>query len=55
MKFHFDKLLLDESPDAVIATTEEGNNLYWSEGVLSITTDEAVGRSWLQFNHPPKL
>ena len=48
MTLNFDKLLLDESPDAVIATTPEGNILYWSKGaeaVFGYTAEEVVGRS----------
>ena len=56
MKFDFDKLLLDESPDAVIATTQEGNILYWSKGaeaVFGYTNAEAVGRSLNDTIVPP--
>ena len=47
MGTEFGKLLLDESPDAVIATTPEGKVLYWSkgaEGVFGYTSQEAIGR-----------
>src|ERR1700680_2699398 len=35
-KSGFEKLLLDESPDALIATTTDGRVLYWSRGGESI-------------------
>ena len=47
MKTDFAALLLDESPDAVIATTAEGKVLYWSKGaeaVFGFMSAEAVGR-----------
>jgi PAS domain S-box-containing protein len=47
MKADFPARLLDESPDAVIATTPEGKILYWSKGAESIfgyTSGETVGR-----------
>jgi PAS domain S-box-containing protein len=48
MKTEFDKLLLDESPDAIITTTPDGNVTYWSKGAQAMfgyTSAEAVGRS----------
>ena len=47
MSTNFDRLLLNESPDAVVATTIEGQVLYWSRGAETIfgyTGGEAVGR-----------
>ncbi|HZE60985.1 MAG TPA: PAS domain S-box protein, partial [Burkholderiales bacterium] len=44
----FGKLLLDESPDAVIATSREGKVLYWSKGaeaIFGFTSAEALGRT----------
>jgi len=32
MKTDFKKLVLEESPDAIIATAPEGEVLYWNEG-----------------------
>jgi PAS domain S-box-containing protein len=43
----FDRLLLDESPDAVIATSQEGRVLHWSKGAEAVfghTSIEASGR-----------
>ena len=48
MTIDFANLLLDESPDAVIATTAEGGVLYWSKGAQSLfgyTSEEAVGQA----------
>lgn len=56
MKTNFDRLLLDESPDAVMATTVEGKVLYWSKGaetVFSYTSEEAVGCSLNDLVVPP--
>ena len=52
----FDKLLLNESPDAVIATTPEGKVLYWSKGaelVFGYTSADAVGRVLNEIIVPP--
>src|SRR2546429_335127 len=46
MKTDFAKLVLDDSPDAVIAMTTEGRILYWSKGaqaVFGYTSAEALG------------
>ncbi len=46
MKTDFRALLLDESPDAVIATTVEGEVVYWSKGaeaMFGYSGDEALG------------
>src|ERR1700740_2013058 len=48
MKTDFARLLLDDSPDAVIATTADGRVLYWSKGaeaVFGYTSSEAIGRT----------
>jgi len=48
MKTDFGRLLLDESPDAVIATSREGEVLYWSKGAEALfgySSAEAVGRT----------
>ncbi|HLX78973.1 MAG TPA: PAS domain S-box protein [Burkholderiales bacterium] len=55
MQFEFDKLLIDESPDAVIATTTEGKVLYWSKGAQALfgyASTEAVGRTLEQLVIP---
>src|SRR5882672_4473669 len=47
-KIDFSKFLLDESPDAVIATSREGEVLYWSKGaevLFGYASAEAVGRA----------
>jgi PAS domain S-box-containing protein len=31
-KFKYSELLVDESPDALIAMTSEGRAMYWSKG-----------------------
>jgi PAS domain S-box-containing protein len=44
---NFNKVLLDEISDAIIAKTPEGRVIYWSQGdqdVFGYTSDEAVGR-----------
>jgi protein-histidine pros-kinase len=56
MKTDFGKLLLDESPDAVIATSREGEVLYWSKGaeiLFGYTGTEAVGRTVNDLIVPP--
>jgi protein-histidine pros-kinase len=57
MKTDFDKLLLDESPDAIIATTPEGKVMYWSKGAQDMfghSAVEAVGRSLYEIIVPPE-
>jgi PAS domain S-box-containing protein len=47
MQPDFNKVLLDEISDAIIAKTPEGRAIYWSQGdqdVFGDTSDEAVGR-----------
>jgi len=51
-------LLLDESPDAVIATSTEGIVQYWSKGaeaIFGFRADEAVGRPLSETIIPPEL
>lgn len=58
MKLDNDRLLLDESPDAVIATTIEGAVIYWSRGaenIFGFTAGEALGRSIDELVIPPDL
>jgi len=52
----FSELLLDESPDAVIATSREGEVLYWSKGAEAVfgwSSAEAVGRRVNELIVPP--
>jgi protein-histidine pros-kinase len=45
MMTRLDQLLLDESPDAIVATTPDGRVVYWSKGAEAIfgyTSSEAV-------------
>ncbi len=47
MNTEFDQVLLDESPDAVIATTAEGKIIHWNraaEAIFGHTRAEATGR-----------
>lgn len=47
MELTDDKLLLDESPDAVIATTTDGRVIYWSkgaEGIFGYPVEAAMNR-----------
>ncbi len=56
MKTNFDRLLLNESPDAVVATTVEGKVMFWSKGaevVFDYTSEEAVGRLLNDLVVPP--
>jgi PAS domain S-box-containing protein len=58
MKLENDSLLLDESPDAVIATTLEGAVIYWSRGaenIFGFTAGEALGRHLKDLVIPPDL
>ncbi|MEX0617813.1 MAG: PAS domain S-box protein [Pseudohongiellaceae bacterium] len=53
-----DTLLMEESPDALIATAVGGEVLYWSSGAESIfgySSEEAVGQSLSDLIIPPKL
>jgi PAS domain S-box-containing protein len=52
----FESQLLEESPDAVIAISEEGRILYWSRGAESIfgyTSGEAIGHALHELVVPP--
>lgn len=54
----FGKLILEETPDAVIVTTMEGVVLYWTRGAQSVfgyTADEARGRTLAELIVPPEL
>ena len=56
MLMRLDELLLDESPDAIVATTPDGRIVYWSKGAEAIfgyTAGEAVSRSSMTFWFPP--
>jgi len=56
LQIDFGKLLLDESPDAVIATSREGEVLYWSRGaevLFGYASAEAVGRAVNDLVVPP--
>jgi PAS domain S-box-containing protein len=56
MKTSFDKLLLDDSPDAVMATTPEGAILYWSkeaETVFGYAVKEVLGGNMFSLIVPP--
>jgi PAS domain S-box-containing protein len=56
VKIDFGRLLLDESPDAVIATSREGEVLYWSKGaeaVFGYASAEAVGATVNDLIVPP--
>src|SRR5882762_3391749 len=47
MKPDFDKLLMQESPDAIVATTPEGEVVYWNKGaevIFGYSAEEAVGK-----------
>ena len=44
----FPKLLIEETPDALIATAPDGKVLYWNPGAettFGYTSEEAIGRS----------
>src|SRR5260221_10228228 len=56
MNTDFGKLLVDDSPDAVIAASREGKVLYWSTGAEALfgyTSAEAVGRAVNELIVPP--
>ncbi|MBE0612686.1 MAG: PAS domain S-box protein [Burkholderiales bacterium] len=53
----YDRLLLDESLDALIAITPEGRIAYWSAGAESVfgySGEEAVGRTVYELIVPPE-
>jgi PAS domain S-box-containing protein len=54
----FGKLILDETPDAVIVTGTDGVVLYWTKGaeaVFGYTADEARGRTLGELIVPPDM
>src|SRR2546427_11243755 len=56
METDFDRLFLNETPDAVTITTPEGKVVYWSKGAETIFgygRAEAVGRSLEEMIVPP--
>jgi PAS domain S-box-containing protein len=56
MMRNFAALLLDDSPDAIVATTVEGRMLYWSraaEAVFGYTSTEVLGRTIEEMLVPP--
>ena len=56
MKADYEKLLLEESLDAVIAITPEGRIAYWSAGAESVfgySGEEAAGRKMSELIVPP--
>ncbi len=56
METDFDRLFLNETPDAVIITTPEGEVVYWNKGaetVFGYGRDEVVGRSLVEIIVPP--
>ena len=56
MKSDFQKLLVEETPDALIATSLDGKVLYWNRGAqttFGYSSEEAVGRSLNDLIVPP--
>ena len=56
MKTDFHKLLVEETPDALIATSADGKVLHWNRGAettFGFASAEAVGRSLNQLIVPP--
>src|SRR5438552_9952890 len=56
MKMDFHKLLVEETPDALIATSAEGKVLHWNRGAettFGYDSAEAVGRSLNELIVPP--
>ncbi|MUI15544.1 PAS domain S-box protein [Massilia dura] len=54
----FGKLILDETPDAVIVTATDGAVLYWTRGAESVfgyTAAEAIGRTLGELIVPPEM
>jgi PAS domain S-box-containing protein len=54
----FDKLLLDQSPDAIVGMDEDGQILFWTgaaETVFGYASSEAVGRTVIDLIVPPEL
>ncbi|MBY0240710.1 MAG: PAS domain S-box protein [Burkholderiaceae bacterium] len=58
MTTDFAKLILEETPDAVIVTTPDGNVVCWTHGAQSVfgyTSDEALGRPLASLIVPPEM
>ncbi|MRV72209.1 PAS domain S-box protein [Duganella sp. FT92W] len=58
MATDFAKLILDESPDAVIVTTPDGVVVFWTRGAQSVfgyTGEEALGRPLASLIVPPDM
>lgn len=58
MSTEFDQLLLDEAPDAMVATTPDGKIIHWNraaEGVFGYRSEEALGRALRDLIVPPNL
>ncbi|MTW03311.1 PAS domain-containing sensor histidine kinase [Pseudoduganella ginsengisoli] len=58
MATDFAKLILDETPDAVIVTTPDGEVVYWTRGAQSVfgyTGEEALGRTLASLIVPPDM
>ncbi len=56
MKMDFHKLLVEETPDALIATSPDGTVLHWNRGAettFGYSHAEAVGRSLSELLVPP--
>jgi PAS domain S-box-containing protein len=56
MKTNFHKLLVEETPDALIASSADGTVLYWNRGAettFGYSSEEAVGRSFDELIVPP--
>src|SRR5258705_109576 len=57
MQSDFQKLLVEETPDALIATSLDGKVLYWNRGAeatFGYSSEEAVGRSLNDLIVPPE-
>ena len=53
---NYEKLLLAETPDALIALAPDGRVLYWNPGAeatFGYTSEEAVGHSLYELIVPP--
>jgi PAS domain S-box-containing protein len=58
MAIDFGTLILNESPDAVVLTTLDGEVVCWTNGARSVfgySEDEAVGRRLVELIVPPEL
>ena len=57
MRTDFNRMLLEESPDAVIATAADDKVLYWNkaaEGIFGFTSEEMLGRTLYETIVPPE-